>query len=85
MRAGQPGAGKLECVRALATASSIRATRKAETEQTRSLVERLAGGIVQRPTEVAEAAVAGHQDELRVAAGHQQAEDGKDWFLWQFR
>ena len=54
------------------------ATREAETEQARPLVERLAGGIVQRAAEVAEAAVPGHQDELRVAAGHQQAEDGKD-------
>ena len=72
----------------VAVAGSVldgRATREAETKQTRPLVECLAGGIVQRAPKVAEAAVPGHQDELRVAAGHQEAEDGKDRFLWQVR
>ena len=30
-----------------------------------------------------EAPVPGHQDQLRVAARHQETEDWKDWFLWQ--
>ena len=87
MRAAQPGAGQLEGT-GVALAGSVldgRATREAETKQTRPLVECLAGGIIQRAAKVAEAAVPGHQDELRVSTGHQEAEDGKVRFFWQVR
>ena len=51
-------------------------TREAETKQARSLVERLAGGVVQCAPEVAKAAMPGHQDELRVAARQRMGKTG---------
>ena len=81
----QPGARQIEGARVTLAGGVLDggATREAEPKQARTFVKRLAGGVVQRAPEVAKAAVACHQDELGMAAGDEQAEDGKDRFLWQ--
>ena len=52
-----------------------RPARIAEPEQPRALVERLAGGVVERLPERLVAVVVGHAREQRVAAGRQQADE----------
>jgi hypothetical protein len=53
------------------------AAREAQPQQPRHLVERLAGGVVRGLAQAAVAAVAGHEHEVCVAAGDDEAEDGE--------
>ena len=64
--AGSPSRGQLR---------QRRPARVAEAEQPRALVERLAGGVVERAAEPLEAAVLGHAGQQRVAAGGEQAQE----------
>ena len=59
------------------TASAVdgRAARVAEAEEAGHLVERLAGGVVDRATRAPVPPVALHQHEQRVPAGHEQHDE----------
>ena len=54
-----------------------RAAGKAQVEQPRDLVERLARGVVQRAAQPSIAPVPGHQDQFRVPAGDDQHQRGE--------
>ena len=73
----EPGAGQIEGAGPPRGGSALdrRAARVAESEQAGALVERLPGRVVERPPEVPVCAVPGHQDQLRVAAGDEQADE----------
>ena len=77
MRLPQPGPRQREC-RGVAVCSDFLdrgPAGVAEAEQPRSLVERLAGGIVERSPKLLIAAVRCHQEQLRVATRDQQRQD----------